>query len=139
MTILPTIDVAITVSPGVFDIDGSTNLNISLSLTLRHDKPITLYKRYTSLFDGKILRASGFTFTDIDTGQQMPRNRRDMYYLDSEGEISWATRRGYVTLYPGERHVLETGFTSWGAKEREKKCSNASVLRWVRFAGFKDG
>jgi hypothetical protein len=68
MTSLPTIDIAITISPGVFGIDGSTNLNIRLSLTLRHDKPIILYKRYTSLFDGKILRASGLTFTDIDTG-----------------------------------------------------------------------
>jgi hypothetical protein len=69
----------------------------------------------------------------------VPRNRRDICYFDSEGEISWATRRGYFTLYPGKRHVVETGFAPWGAKEWEKKCSNASFLILVRFAGFKDG
>jgi hypothetical protein len=139
MPILPTIDVSIAASPAVFDIDGFSHLKIRLSLTLRHDRPITLHKRNTSLFDRKIIHDPGLTFTDIETGQQVPRNTIDICYFDNEGEISWATRRGYVTLYPGREHIVEKGFAPWGATEGEKKSSAASHLRWIRFAGFKDG
>ena len=138
---LPTIDVVITASPAVFDIDGSTELSIRLNLTLRHDRPITLYKRETRLFDGKILHAQGLTFTDTKTGQHVPRNTINICYFESEGGISWATRCNYVTLYPGQTHVIETRIIPWDADGREKTSStnDTSCLRWIRFAGFKDG
>ena len=141
MASLPAIDVVITASPAVFDIDGSTELSFRLNLTLRHDRPITLYKRETSLFDGKILHAQGLTFTDTKTGQHVPCNTINICYFESEGGISWATRCNYVTLYPGQTHVIETRIIPWDADGREKTSStnDTSWLRTIRFAGFKDG
>ncbi|OWY46786.1 hypothetical protein AA0119_g9230 [Alternaria tenuissima] len=141
MASLPAIDVVITASPAVFDIDGSTELSIWLNLTLRHDRPITLYKRETSLFNGKILHAQGLTFNDTKTGQHVPRNTIDICTFQSEGGISWATRCNYITLYPGQTHVIETRIVPWNADGREKTSStnDTSYLRWIRFAGFKDG
>ncbi|KAI4658265.1 uncharacterized protein J4E79_007247 [Alternaria viburni] len=111
MTSSPAIDVAITSSPDVFDIDGHTDLSIRLSLTLRHDKPITLYKRDTSLFDGKILHDGGLTFTDVETGQLVPR----------------------------KQHVIHTGFTPLSTSGREKTDPRESWVRSLKFASFKDG
>jgi len=134
----PAIDVIITSSPDVFDIDGHTDLSIRLSLTLRHDKPITLYKRETSLFDGKILHDGGLTFTDVETGQRVPRSTLNICYFSSES-FSWATRSQYVTLHPGKQHVIHTGFTPLSTSGREKTDPGESWVRSLKFAGFKDG
>jgi hypothetical protein len=134
----PAIDVAVAASPAVFDIDGPTDLNIHLSLTLNHDRPITLSRVYASLFDGKILHHPGLTFTNVETGQCVPRNRLDICYFAST-RLSWTTRRSYVTLYPGKQHVIHTSFAPRRAGRRDGKHPAAWFVESLRFDGFKDG
>jgi hypothetical protein len=103
----PTIAVKITTSSSTFDLYQTVPLTIRLALTLTHNRPITFLKQYTGLFDGKIFHRGGLTFTNTTTGQEASRNTIDICYFSAHEVISWATKSGYVTLYPGQAHIIE--------------------------------
>lgn len=104
----PFIKVTIKTSSAEFDLSQPTPFAITLGLTLEWLCPVTLNKRYSGLFDGKILHQGGLTFTDVATGRQVPRDTIDMCYGDDSGQgISWANRNDYMTLYPGREHIIE--------------------------------
>jgi hypothetical protein len=107
MSTHPTIAVKITTSSSTFDLYHTESLTISLALTLTHRRPITFLKRYTGLFDGKIFHTGGLTFTNTATGHESSRNRIDICYMGARDGISWATKSGYITLYPGQAHTIE--------------------------------
>jgi hypothetical protein len=138
----PSIAVQITASSTIFDLYQTEPLTIRLNLTLRHTRPITFLKRYTGLFDGKILHEGGLTFTNTTTGQQAPRNRIDLCYMGARDGISWAARNDYVTLYPGRDHVIEHAIHPMNGPSMRASTAHRSkympLLALAGLVGFED-
>jgi hypothetical protein len=139
----PTIAVKITTSSSTFDLYQTKPLTVRLALTLTHHRPITFPKRYTGLFDGKILHKGGLTFTNTATGQEASRNRIDICYMGASDGVFWATRSGYVTLYPSKAHIIECDIDPMNspnmrASREHWKCRYIPLLDMVGIASFED-
>jgi hypothetical protein len=139
----PTIAVKITTSSSTFDLYQTEPLTIRLALKLTHHRPITFLKRYTGLFDGKIFHNGGLTFTNTATGQEASRNRIDICCMGARDGISWATRSGYVTLYPGQAHIIKHDIDpmnspSMRASREHWSSRSISLLELTGLASFED-
>jgi hypothetical protein len=137
----PAIAVKITTSVPVFDIYQIKPLTIRIAFTLTYNRPITLLKRYTGLFDGKILHKGGLTFTNTATGQQVSRNTSDICYMGAREGIFWTTRSEYVTLYPGKAHIIQRDIypmNSPNMRAHKEGWKSISLLEKAGLAGFGD-
>jgi hypothetical protein len=104
-----------TVSSPIFDLAQQIPFTISLTFTLIHTCPITFNPRFTTIFDGNILYKGGLTFTNIVTGELVPRNTRDVSYISSSDDgatSSEQTKNSFLALDPGKEDVLHATLQS---------------------------
>jgi hypothetical protein len=142
MSNILSIIVKITTSASIFDLCQTELLIIHLTLGITYHRPITFLKRYTGLFDGKILNDRGLTFTNTANDQQVPRNRADLCYMGAHDGISWASRGDFVTLYPGRAHVVECAIHAINSPNMRAHDEHWSkympLLAMAELAGFED-
>ena len=104
------IEVQISTSPRVLDLESVGPFEITIELSLVHDAPISFPKQASTLFNGHILHAGGLTFTDVATGKSIPRNTRDLCGASCDTVLTAETEKRFVTLHPGESYTIQTGF-----------------------------
>jgi hypothetical protein len=153
----PSIAVRITTSSLILDLSQQTPFTISLTFTLNHTHPITFAARLATLFDGNLLRAGGLTFTNTATGEPVQRNSRNLHYEslssndnDEDATPSEQTKDRFVTLHPGQEHILHATlqpilsnpiFPTQGLTSQEivaKQEALPKTWKWYNVAGMQD-
>jgi hypothetical protein len=104
---------------------------INVETTLNAEHAITFKKLHTTLFHW-IKHEGGLTFTNIRTGDQVPRKVVAVQSLSTSDKRlpMEADKDDWVTLYPGHAHILQATF----APETEM-----SEKKWFDVGGFEDG
>jgi hypothetical protein len=145
MTTSPSITVKITASSPVFDLSRATPFTITLALCNQHTTSITFLKWYAGLFDGKLLWEGGLVFTNVITNKRVSRATIDIcrFGSNSDGIPISATASEYVTLFPGEEHIIKTTFTPKQGKAGDgtETVENGPLppgMAWFGVAGFED-
>jgi hypothetical protein len=148
---LPFIAVRITTSSPILDLSKQEPFTINLARTLDYIQPITFDKRFRGLFDGKLLNQSGLTFRRL-TGKCVPRGSKNICYMSSckDGTPSEESKGSFVTLFPGNEHVIEATLKPILSNAQVEKNSSTSkgeqpfslelwkLWKWPHVGGLED-
>jgi hypothetical protein len=147
------ITVRITTSSSIFDLAQQKPFSISLVPILDHTHPITFDPLVTPVFNGNILYKNGLTFTNIATGELVPRNTRNLCNTSSFSDHTMPFEEimnSSVTLHPGREHVLHAAlqpilshdiFSTQGLTCQDiadKQTDLPKAWKWPNVAGMQD-
>lgn len=149
----PSIDVRISTSSPVLDLEALEPWSLEVTLILCHKSPITFYQEGAGLFDGRLLDEGGVTFTNLRTRQKALCGEVFVCNFGPfGGPLSRRNKHVFHTLYPGKGHTItktialvfwvpkikkEPGMTSQAHVDKQN--SLPEVWRWPNVSSLKDG
>jgi hypothetical protein len=147
----PIILCSISTSAATLNLALNQSIKITTTVTLHYAQPITL-RRENPIFSAR-LRTPGLSFTNVESGNQVPRIRRNCVFRVGTSHLdppSEENKNMWITLHPDQPVVLENTLAPeltrdacpimpTSPKMIAKLGIQVKTMQWHDISGFENG